>query len=356
MGDHQLKGIGKIKEPFELSQKPHGIFDGLESVEVIENGPIYLGIEAFFEKDNSKIRVEYRIYKERPYVDVNVTVFWQDMISFWRDMLVFKTTPTASKYLDLTDAETEQMASIAGCFTKETLLWQCRMLDDALVKMSRSAATARMTAELTLIRMCDERLDERNDSLLSRISKLEDALMNISISGTVPTREIPADKPKKEPKKPKAVTETAPEEQKIESTAEKAEVEEKKADPQENTVDIIPQKVENTAEPDAKSNQTRTLRPLRCWVEVLEDLAVNDFLLWMDINTTKAFTDENGNAIIVFESDLFLERASKHGNVQRVAELLSKQIGKPTAVSFELLPEDEYRDSVIDDFLENYEN
>ena len=79
MGDHYKNGIGKIKEPFALSEKPHGVFDGLESVEVIENGLIYLGIEAFFEKDNSKVRVEYRIYKERPYVDVNVNVFWQDI-------------------------------------------------------------------------------------------------------------------------------------------------------------------------------------------------------------------------------------------------------------------------------------
>lgn len=79
MGEHQKDGLGTNKTPFALSQKPHGVFDGLERVEVIENGPVYLGIEAFFEKDNSKIRVEYRIYKERPYIDVNVNVFWQDI-------------------------------------------------------------------------------------------------------------------------------------------------------------------------------------------------------------------------------------------------------------------------------------
>ena len=56
------------------------------------------------------------------------------------------------------------------------------------------------------------------------------------------------------------------------------------------------------------------------------------------------------------ESDFMLERADKHDNSKRVSELLSKQLGKPTPVSFELIPEDEYKDSVIDDFLENYEN
>ena len=57
-----------------------------------------------------------------------------------------------------------------------------------------------------------------------------------------------------------------------------------------------------------------------------------------------------------FESEFHLARADKHDNSKRVAELLTKQLGKPTAVSFELIPEEEYKDSVIDDFLENYEN
>ena len=116
------------------------------------------------------------------------------------------------------------------------------------------------------------------------------------------------------------------------------------------------EKIQSAAMPADKPKAIRTLRPLRCWVEVLEEMAVNDFLLWMDVNSTKAFTDENGNAVIVFESDFMLERADKHDNSKRVSELLSKQLGKPTPVSFELIPEEEYKDSVIDDFLDNYEN
>ena len=278
----------------------------------------------------------------------DIKVFWQDMISFWRDMLVFKTTPTAAKYLDLTDSETERMSGIAACFTKETLLWHCRMLDDALQKIGRSAATARMTAETTLIKMCDERLDERNDSLLSRISKLEDSLMNMAINGTVPAVKPP------EPIKPKK--EAKPENEVKKEKITEPIREEIKPEPKLDTKE--PERVEEKPEQESegKPKATRALRPLRCWVEVLEELAVNDFLLWMDINTTKAFTDENGNAVIVFESEFLLARADKHDNSKRVAELLTKQLGKPTAVSFELISEEEYKDSVIDDFLENYEN
>ena len=299
----------------------------------------------------------------------DIKVFWQDMISFWRDMLVFKTTPTAAKYLDLTDSETERMSDIAAHFTKETLLWHCRMLDDALLKIGRSAATARMTAEMTLIKMCDERLDERNDSLLSRISKLEDSLMSISLGGTLPTvaKAPETVRPKAEPKPEKAVkAENKAEpvkETKLEPKPEinEPEIKEKTEIKAEIKTEIeikaeTKEKIQSAAMPADKPKAIRTLRPLRCWVEVLEEMAVNDFLLWMDVNSTKAFTDENGNAVIVFESDFMLERADKHDNSKRVSELLSKQLGKPTPVSFELIPEEEYKDSVIDDFLDNYEN
>ncbi len=79
MDKNSLAMLGQKPESFKLSRKPRGVFGELKSVEVIENGPILLSIEAFFEKDNSKARVCYKIYKNRDYVDIDVTVFWQDI-------------------------------------------------------------------------------------------------------------------------------------------------------------------------------------------------------------------------------------------------------------------------------------
>ena len=53
----------------------------------------------------------------------DLSVFWQNLISFYRDMLVLKTTPNAASYLDLTDHETAQLKSAAERFRKETLLY-----------------------------------------------------------------------------------------------------------------------------------------------------------------------------------------------------------------------------------------
>lgn len=106
----------------------------------------------------------------------DISVFWQDLTVFYRDMLVMKTTTAAEKYLDLTKAETERLKKTADLFSKETLLYHCRVLDDTLYMMQRSTATKRMLAEMALMKLCDVSLDTSNDALLSRISKLETAV------------------------------------------------------------------------------------------------------------------------------------------------------------------------------------
>lgn len=106
----------------------------------------------------------------------DVAVFWQELQSFYRDMLVYKTTKSADRYLDLTDSEKEILAVSAELFTKETLLAHCRMLDDAFYTMQKTATAKRIVAEMTLVKMIDHTLDSSIDNILSRISKLEVAI------------------------------------------------------------------------------------------------------------------------------------------------------------------------------------
>ena len=71
----QLKGMGKNPVPFRLMEKPDGIFADMAPIQLIEDGPIYTGVEAFFECGQTKLRLEYDIYKTEPFVDVKVDVF-----------------------------------------------------------------------------------------------------------------------------------------------------------------------------------------------------------------------------------------------------------------------------------------
>ena len=67
--------VGTDPVPFKKMEKTHGFFEGLESFEVIEDGPIMIRAEAFFELDDNYARICYTIYKEGDAVDVEVSLF-----------------------------------------------------------------------------------------------------------------------------------------------------------------------------------------------------------------------------------------------------------------------------------------
>lgn len=82
MSAAQMKGMCENEQPFVLSKKPSGVFEGMQSVQVVEDGDIYFGVEVFFEKDNTRARVLYKIYKNNDFVDVDVRVFMGDVNKF----------------------------------------------------------------------------------------------------------------------------------------------------------------------------------------------------------------------------------------------------------------------------------
>jgi hypothetical protein len=117
----------------------------------------------------------------------DVAVFWQELIGYYRDMLVTKTVNDPARYLDLTDSEREVLISLAARFTKETLLFHIGLLEDALFAMQKSYAVKRTVCEITLVRLCDPALDSSVESLLARLSRVEEQL-----AAGVPMRTAPA--------------------------------------------------------------------------------------------------------------------------------------------------------------------
>ena len=79
MGADQQLRLGTKDAPFRLCEKPSGVFENLQSVEIIEDGALCLAIEAFFEKDNTRARIGYKIYKNNDLVDVDVDLFFGEI-------------------------------------------------------------------------------------------------------------------------------------------------------------------------------------------------------------------------------------------------------------------------------------
>ena len=195
----------------------------------------------------------------------DIAVFWQDLTAFYRDMLVMKTTSSAEKYLDLTKSETERLKKTAELFSKETLLYHCRVLDDTLYMMQRSTATKRMLAEMALMKLCDVSLDTSNDALLSRISKLETTVA----SGV--TFRVPVVTEEKEVK-----------EDVISSNIEKA-----------PNVDL----------PSTEKEKTATFKVLRGWTEIAERAASGDGAALGFLKTGKALVSSDGSIHLKFPNE-----------------------------------------------------
>ncbi len=84
MGSNQLTTLGTNKKLFKLSEKPSGVFEGMESLQIIENGEMLQCVEAFFECENSRARVEYKIHKKTGELDVSVDLFPGDINKMYR--------------------------------------------------------------------------------------------------------------------------------------------------------------------------------------------------------------------------------------------------------------------------------
>lgn len=204
----------------------------------------------------------------------DIAIFWQDLISVYRDMLVVKTTSGAANYLDLTDYETKQITAAAAKFKRETLLAHCKLLEDALYAMQKANAVKRIVAELTLVRMCEPALDTSNEALLSRIAKLEDAVAVGAFASAKPkTEEKTATiQPKHDPQPPQAPGQPA-------SPAPKA---------------------GSDGEPSFFAR--RVLRPLKQWMEVVERVALKNAMVAGFLKSAQAFTLEDGKILVRFST------------------------------------------------------
>ena len=77
--EQRTVGVGCNPIPFERLEKPDGVFENLQSFEVIEDGDVYIGAEAFFGLGHTRIRIGYKIYKKGTAVDVDVNLFPNDV-------------------------------------------------------------------------------------------------------------------------------------------------------------------------------------------------------------------------------------------------------------------------------------
>jgi len=128
-------------------------------------------VAAVLKKDVATV---FTVLAELTAASTDLAVFWQELIGYYRDMLVVRSLKEPAGILDLTDEEMADTKDRAARFTKEKLLYHIRTLEDAYGTIYHNAALKRICAEMTLVRLSDDRLSETPDALLTRIAALEE--------------------------------------------------------------------------------------------------------------------------------------------------------------------------------------
>ena len=141
----------------------------------------------------------------------DLSVFWQEIIDAYRDIMIVKNSERAKIYLDLTDAEYTFITKIASGFTMSRLSYHTSMMESAMADMQRALNSKRAIAEITLTRMCDSRLSFDTEALALRVEELEKTVKMMKLGVPMMTQDVASDVAK--PSKP-----TVKVEQKMEMT------------------------------------------------------------------------------------------------------------------------------------------
>jgi DNA polymerase-3 subunit gamma/tau len=210
-------------------------------------------VKAILKKDIQRV---FEIVGDITSASADLTIFFGELIEFYRDMLVIKSTKDAKAYLDLTDEEYKATGELCEHFTKEKLLHHIKSLAEAYNAMQRSITVKRVTAEMALVSLTDDRISVSPEALLSRIASLEEKLALGSFTASA-----------NETKKPESKAEV------------KSETE-------------TPKKAPNAS-----------LSALSSWAEIIETVERSDNFAAQMLKQSKGYTD--GSKIIIKTSNSF---------------------------------------------------
>ncbi|MBQ8836708.1 MAG: DNA polymerase III subunit gamma/tau [Clostridia bacterium] len=247
---------------------------------------------------------------------VDIAVFWQDILSFYRDMLVVKTTANPIEYIDCTTEELESLRPIAEEYPYERLLYHIRILDDALAQMQRSGSTKRIIAELTFIRMCDPSLSDDFSAILTRVSALEEKVGLLAIGA--PVISAPAAKAEDEASTSKQEKVSTPETKNVEAKA-----------------------------------TSSSRKPIPYWLEIVENLSKEHRSAMGLRNGSRAYKEND--RIIIKVSNSFTIKLMSEGTIKSaLAAIISSKEGiaySPDSICFELSTENDTDDNDLFDTL-----
>lgn len=229
----------------------------------------------------------------------DITVFWQDLISLYRDLLVVKTVKESARYLDLTDFEAQRLTELASGFSRELIIYHCKMLEDALASMQSGGAIKRIIAELCFVKMCDDRLSTSNEALLARIARLESRLA-AGVTYTEPASDVQTEKAPQPTPQPIRSPESTP-----------------------TPIKTEPQK-------KATGTATEARKHLKAWSEAVSTVRGLDISAYAFLKKTRAFIGDDGKIHVLTDTTYAIDRSEIKC---ALAAALTEQLGRAISES-----------------------
>ncbi len=254
----------------------------------------------------------------------DLAVFWQELIGYYRDMLVAKTTRSPEKYLDLTDSELSVLNILAGKFTKEQLLFHVGLLEDALFAMQKSFAVKRTVAEITLLRLCDPALDSSTESILARLSRIEEQLAAgaVAVECGIAEEAPPVGEP------PEFIGFEPPSDERTAPTPRAPSDASPAPTPLPHPEARMPSPPSPSPSTVAPDPTRRVLRPLRTWSEAVERVRATSPMAASFLLSAKAYTTEEGQVAVKFDSEFARSMVSREGAPEALRGALSLLLGR----------------------------
>ena len=122
---------------------------------------------------NSDYTTVYNTVNEIVMKSGDMSVFWQELIDSYRDIMVVKNSDRAREFLDLTEQEYQELLPLARELTPARLIYHVSLLEGAMADMQRAFNSKRSIAEIALTRMCDARTAITPEALALRVDELE---------------------------------------------------------------------------------------------------------------------------------------------------------------------------------------
>ena len=262
-------------------------------------------VSAIKQKDYAKI---FETVKDIENSSKDISVFWQELISYYRDMLVAKTLKDSASYLEMSESELSVLRMLVSDMTSAEIIRQSKILDGALSSLQKAGSYKRNVAEMTLVRLCDASLDVSSESLLSRISELEGHVMRLN--------SLLNDISQGKDLNPKTTTKDA--------VTHEDDANSPHMSVSESEIKVESKKIQHTEEPEFVSFTNTSERiELKYWDEIIEQVKSTSPTAKGFIDMSEAYKTADGDFTVIVDSDMAVKMLSREKARNAIANAIS---------------------------------